>query len=180
MQSAICLVTQRHEDMGMDPATRAPKQRIWWELTTLRSWPARTPVSVMVSEIRRMHGTYAVNSPQRFNAISVDRDEGSAIIRGFRRLLEGTGIRIRPLPITEEGGERPCVKREDLLFELSLAVDQGRCKIPPSIGEEFLLPLDAAVRWGSSDADLLGRVVSLTFWSTGLLEPGERAVSIVA
>jgi hypothetical protein len=78
---AICVVTQRGDDLGLDPGTRPPKKKLWWEVTTLKSWPARTPLRVMVEEIKRLRGAYAVDDAKRFNWILIDRGHKSGIVR---------------------------------------------------------------------------------------------------
>jgi hypothetical protein len=132
-----------------------------------------------VHEIRRLYSSYPVDDPRKFNWFALDREENSAIIRGFRHLLKGSGISVRPLWVTEDGGERPRVKREDLLFQINLGVDQANLK-SPSFGDEWLLPLDSEIHWAASDADCLARAASLCYWSTGLPEIGERVAPFVA
>ena len=174
--SAICVLTQRQEDLGLDAATRQPKVKLWWEVMAgaHKSWPSRTPVSVMVSEIQRLYRGYPVDDPRRFTSISIDREDASAIIRGFRELLRGSGIStVRPLEVTEESSERrDAHKREDLLFRLNLGVDQGTLRVAPD--QEWLLALDSAVHWGATDADVLGRAACLAFWTTAMIEVGEH------
>jgi hypothetical protein len=176
----LCVVSERQDDLGLNPSTRQPKTRNWWEVTYLKSFAARTPRSVLASEIKGLYSAYAVDDPKRFHAVRIDRGGNSGIIRGFRHALQGSDIGLIGKSITEEETAADgSIKREDLLFELRAAVDENRLKVPDSIGDEWILQLDSAVRWGATDHDVLGRSVALAFWTTGLNEVGERREYIV-
>jgi hypothetical protein len=143
--------------------------KIWWEpvLGGHKAWSARTPVASIVAEIKRLYREYPVDDPRRFTSVAIDRENDSVVIRTFREMLSMSGISVRALPVTEKFSEH-AYKREDLVFSLRNAVDQGYLKVAP--GEEWLLALDTAIKWAATDTDVLGRAACLA-WKVACLPP---------
>jgi hypothetical protein len=86
-------------------------------------------------------------------------------------LLGAIGLAVKAFPVTEE-------RREDLLFSLRTAIDQGYLRIDHD--SESLYALDSSIKWHASDADVLGRAAYLV-WRMACLAPiGERVVGSFA
>ena len=95
---------------------------------------------LIVGEIGRLYAQYSVDDPRRFASVAIDRENGWAVTRTFRELLATSGIGVRALPVTAENTDQGC-RREDLLFSLRNAVDQGYLKI--ALDEEDARPRHA-------------------------------------
>ena len=178
MSSAMCILTQHVQSLGLDPGTRQLKLKIFWTpvVGSHKAWPARVPVSTIVAEIKRLYSSYSFDDPRRFASVAIDRESGSAIVRTFRELLGAIGVGVRALPVTEEKTDYGC-RREDLLFSLRNAVDQGYLKVAPD--SDWLYALDSSIKWHATDSDVLGRSCCLA-WKLACLPPvGERVAAIV-
>ena len=166
--------------------------KIWWQPVEGAhfSWPPRTAVSTIVSEIKRLYEAYTPEAPpagpystkmasaypRRFVSVALDRENGSAVIRTFRELLASSNIAVKAMPVTEEKTDHGC-RREDLLFSLKHACDAGYLKVAPD--SDWLYALDSSIKWHATDSDVLGRSCCLA-WKLACLPPvGERVAAIV-